>query len=53
MLRHHDRTLSEVAGSCGFSDAGYFCRVFKQKMKLTPTAYRLQKSTAMDGEMLD
>jgi AraC-like DNA-binding protein len=45
MLRHHDKTLSEVAQSCGFSDIGYFCRVFKRKTKLTPTAYRLQKST--------
>jgi AraC-like DNA-binding protein len=50
MLRHHDRTLSEVAQSCGFSDIGYFCRVFKRKTKLTPTAYRLQKSTAADGD---
>jgi len=50
MLRHHDRTLSEVAQSCGFSDIGYFCRVFKRKTKLTPTAYRLQKSSGVDGE---
>ncbi len=45
LLRHHDRTLSEVANSCGFTDLGYFCRVFKLKTKQTPTAYRLQKST--------
>jgi AraC-like DNA-binding protein len=50
LLRHHDRTLGEIAASCGFSDAGYFCRVFKQKIKITPTAYRLQKSTAVDGD---
>jgi AraC-like DNA-binding protein len=42
LLRNHDSTLGEVAASCGFSDIGYFCRVFKQRTKLTPTAYRLQ-----------
>jgi AraC-like DNA-binding protein len=51
LLRHHDRTLSEVANSCGFTDIGYFCRVFKRKTKQTPTAYRLQKSTLKDHEM--
>jgi AraC-like DNA-binding protein len=48
MLRHHDRTLGEIARSCGFSDIGYFCRVFKRKTKLTPTAYRLQKIASVD-----
>jgi len=43
LLRQHTGlTLDEVAASCGFSDTGYFCRVFKRKTKLTPTAYRLQ-----------
>jgi AraC-like DNA-binding protein len=46
MLRHHDRTLAEVARSCGFSDISYFCRVFKARVRLTPTAYRMQKSAA-------
>jgi len=46
MLRHHDRTLAEVARSCGFSDISYFCRVFKARVRLTPTAYRMQKSTS-------
>jgi AraC-like DNA-binding protein len=50
MLRHHDRTLGEIARSCGFSDVGYFCRVFKRKTKLTPTVYRLQKASDTDGE---
>jgi AraC-like DNA-binding protein len=50
LLRHHDRTLAEVASSCGFSEIGYFCRVFKRKTKLTPTAYRLQKSTLTDED---
>jgi AraC-like DNA-binding protein len=48
MLRNHEQKLSEVAKTCGFSDIGYFCRVFKRKTKLTPTAYRLQKISAND-----
>ena len=41
LLRQHvDLTLDEVARSCGFVDTGYFCRVFKKKTKMTPSAYR-------------
>jgi AraC-like DNA-binding protein len=46
LLRHHNRTVAEVAGSCGFDNAGYFCRVFKQKFRETPTDYRTQISEA-------
>ena len=43
LLRQHaGLTLDEVAASCGFNETGYFCRVFKRRTKLTPTAYRLQ-----------
>jgi AraC-like DNA-binding protein len=41
LLRHHNLTVDEVARSCGFADTGYFCRIFKRKLKVTPTAYRL------------
>lgn len=42
LLRHHTAlTLDEVAVSCGFNDTGYFCRIFKRRTKLTPTAYRM------------
>jgi AraC-like DNA-binding protein len=41
LLRQHvDLTLDEVARSCGFGDTGYFCRVFKKRTKMTPSAYR-------------
>ncbi len=46
MLARHELNLAEIAGNCGFSDIGYFCRVFKQKTRVTPTAYRMQKSAA-------
>jgi AraC-like DNA-binding protein len=46
MLTHHDRTLAQVAASCGFSDLGYFCRVFKKRVRMTPTTYRFRQSGA-------
>lgn len=40
LLKSYGQTVSEVGAACGFSDAPYFCRVFKQITKITPTAYR-------------
>ncbi|MBI5381062.1 MAG: helix-turn-helix transcriptional regulator [Opitutae bacterium] len=40
LLKNYRQTIDEVAAACGFSEASYFCRVFKKKTKLTPTAYR-------------
>jgi len=40
MLCKYDMNLSEIAGRCGFSDATYFCRIFKKIVKKTPTQYR-------------
>ncbi len=42
LLKHRELTLTEVAQRCGFADTAYFCRVFKQKTRQTPTAYRLK-----------
>jgi YesN/AraC family two-component response regulator len=39
-LRQHPLTLDEIAYKCGNTDTAYFCRVFKQLTRLTPTAYR-------------
>ncbi|HEY5753264.1 MAG TPA: AraC family transcriptional regulator [Chthoniobacterales bacterium] len=33
-------SISEVAWACGFSDAGYFSRLFRKTTGLTPQAYR-------------
>ncbi|MDQ1909054.1 AraC family transcriptional regulator [Paenibacillus sp. GD4] len=49
MEQHYDRniSLSEMAGAAGISHQ-YLCRIFKQTMQMTPTAYltklRLQKA---------
>ena len=42
LLRQTDKTVSEVAYSCGFSDPKYFSRCFKQTMNLSPTEYKAQ-----------
>ena len=33
-------TVSEIAQSCGFSTATYFCNIFKKQMGVSPLAYR-------------
>lgn len=40
LLREGTSTVSEVAELCGFNDAYYFSRVFKQIMHTSPTKYR-------------
>ena len=45
ILRNYTMSLKEVAANCGYSDAAYFCRVFKRISKMTPTEYRNQRTT--------
>ena len=40
LLKHYRQSVDEVAAACGFSEASYFCRVFRRVSKLTPTEYR-------------
>jgi transcriptional regulator GlxA family with amidase domain len=42
LLRQSDKTISEVAFSCGFNDPKYFSRCFKQSTGKTPKEYREQ-----------
>lgn len=44
LLRQYRQTVDEVAVACGFSDASYFCRIFKKMTRLTPSAYRQQSA---------
>ena len=44
MLQNYTLTLKEIADSCCYSDAAYFCRVFKKICKVTPTDYRAQNT---------
>ncbi len=50
LLRQHGQSIDEIATMCGFTETSYFCRVFKQKTELTPSAYRqIQKPPAKTG----
>lgn len=40
MLRHGDRSLSEIAQTLGFADQAHFQRHFRQRLALTPGQYR-------------
>lgn len=40
MLSSNDMPIGDIAMQCGFEDAGYFGRVFKQTFRMTPSQYR-------------
>ena len=40
MLRFTNKSIKEIAGSCGFSDEFYFSRNFKRRFHQSPKAYR-------------
>lgn len=40
MLSKYDMKLEEIAQRCGYSEAGYFCRIFKKITKKTPSEYK-------------
>jgi AraC-like DNA-binding protein len=42
MLRRTDRTITDIALDCGFSDGNYFTRCFRTVMEQTPRRYRQQ-----------
>lgn len=45
MLQDTDRTISEIAISCGFQSASYYSYVFRREMGLVPLNYRKQSSS--------
>ncbi len=45
MLQKYGMTLKEIADNCGYSDATYFCKVFKKICRVTPTEYRARSSS--------
>lgn len=40
LLRNYELKLEDVSARCGFSDASYFCRVFRQLVHTSPAKYR-------------
>lgn len=42
LLARTDRTITDIAGACGFSDQSHFTRVFSQSVGVPPAAWRRQ-----------
>ena len=40
LLRHTNRTITDIAFDCGFSDSNYFTRCFRKTLDQTPKVYR-------------
>lgn len=42
LLKDGDKSVSEVASACGFSDPKYFSRCFKTSVGMSPSDYKMQ-----------
>lgn len=40
LLKGTERTITDIAFDCGFSDSNYFTRCFKKTLEMTPKQYR-------------
>ena len=40
MLLRSEKTISEIAQECGFTDSNYFSRQFRKNYNLSPREYR-------------
>lgn len=40
LLINSNKTISEIAYSCGFQDASYYCRIFRKYNGISPQKYR-------------
>lgn len=49
-LSHTDKSITEVALDCGFSDASYFIKVFKKYKGITPSRYEEQAGLEQPSE---
>ena len=48
LLRNTDRSVTEIAGQCGFSSYNYFCTVFRKATGHTPSAFRNRANQVYD-----
>lgn len=44
MMRDNRKTMKDISTACGYSDAAYFCRVFKRLTGMTPSEYRMAQT---------
>jgi transcriptional regulator GlxA family with amidase domain len=50
LLTSSDRTVADIASSCGFSDASHLGREFRKQFGMTPITYREQQAGAGKAE---
>ncbi len=50
MLAETNRSIRDIAALCGFSDQGYFTRVFSEDTGVSPSAFRKHMQTAAAEE---
>lgn len=43
LLRNSGMDVTQIAGHCGFSNPGYYARIFRRKMGCTPLEYRKRR----------
>ncbi len=49
LLKATDRTITNIAFDCGFSDSNYFTRCFRKVMNQTPTHYRERSGSRLNA----
>ncbi|MDC7222088.1 MAG: AraC family transcriptional regulator [Spirochaetales bacterium] len=49
MLSETEKTITEVAESCGFSDSNYFAQVFKKRFGMSPREYKNRSGGIFPG----
>lgn len=54
LLRYTEKSIIEIAQETGFGTSSYFCKMFKQKHRLTPNQYRkYQEHRKSSGSSLE
>ena len=48
LLRNSDYKITEIAQKCGFSDNGFFAKVFLKEVGITPSAFRAECKNKLD-----
>ncbi len=49
LLRETELNVGEIAQKCGFYDSNHFCRVFRERMKISPRRFRQNSRQAISN----
>lgn len=47
LLSSTDKSITEIASECGFTDAAYFTKIFKREKNITPKEYRIKNKNVL------